>query len=270
MKVYNNMAYGLRMRNLNKSEIKERVNKVAETLALTHVLNRTPRQLSGGQRQRVAMGRAMVREPAIFLFDEPLSNLDANLRVQMRLEIKQLQKQTQVTSIYVTHDQVEAMTLADRLIVMDHGVVEQIGTPLEIYQKPATRFVAGFMGSPAMNFIIGKVLNDNTIHLTSGTSLQYQNPNLTKLIGKNIFVGIRPECFALDSSASNANSIELVVEQIESLGSDTLLHGIIHKSDQRVIARVHGYWQDNIDQRIKFSVEPQHLHFFEMEKGIRL
>jgi sn-glycerol 3-phosphate transport system ATP-binding protein len=157
MSVYRNMAYGLKIRKLAKDDIDRRVRKAAKTLELEQLLERLPRQLSGGQRQRVAMGRAIVREPAVFLFDEPLSNLDAKLRVQMRLEIKRLQRELAVTSIYVTHDQVEAMTLADRLIVMNAGVADQIGTPMDVYDRPASVFVAGFIGSPAMNFLAAKV-----------------------------------------------------------------------------------------------------------------
>src|SRR5258706_1384322 len=156
MSVYANMAYGLKIRKLAKDDIDRRVRKAAKTLELDKLLDRTPRQLSGGQRQRVAMGRAIVREPAVFLFDEPLSNLDAKLRVQMRLEIKRLQRELAVTSIYVTHDHVEAMTLADRLIVMNAGVADQIGTPMDVYDRPASTFVAGFLGSPAMNFLRAK------------------------------------------------------------------------------------------------------------------
>src|SRR5471030_3561968 len=157
MSVYENMAYGLKIRKLAKDDIDARVRKAAKILELEPLLDRKPRQLSGGQRQRVAMGRAIVREPAVFLFDEPLSNLDAKLRVQMRLEIKRLQRELAVTSIYVTHDQVEAMTLADRLIVMNGGVAEQIGTPMDVYDRPASTFVAGFIAGEPMNFMAGKV-----------------------------------------------------------------------------------------------------------------
>src|SRR5210317_1067714 len=153
MTVFKNMAYGLKIRRMPKEEIEKRVQKAAEILELTEFLDRKPRQLSGGQRQRVAMGRCIVREPKVFLFDEPLSNLDAKLRVQMRLEIRNLQSELGVTALYVTHDQVEAMTMADRLIVMDNGYAAQIGSPLDVYEHPATRFVAGFIGSPAMNFM---------------------------------------------------------------------------------------------------------------------
>src|SRR2546423_4134987 len=162
MSVYDNMAYGLRMRRMSRAEIKSRVARAAEILQLDGLLQRKPRQLSGGQRQRVAMGRAIVRDPKVFLFDEPLSNLDAQLRVQMRVEIKRLQQELGTTSLYVTHDQVEAMTLADRLIVLNAGNVDQIGRPLDLYEQPATAFVAGFIGSPAMNLVPGPVDRDNT------------------------------------------------------------------------------------------------------------
>src|SRR6478736_4671308 len=168
MSVFDNMAYGLRIRGFTKAQITERVDRAAAILELKPLLERTPRQLSGGQRQRVAMGRAIVREPAVFLFDEPLSNLDAKLRVQMRLEIKRLQRELAVTSIYVTHDQVEAMTLADRLIVMNAGVADQIGTPMEVYENPQTMFVAGFIGSPSMNFMPGQANGGGRIALEHG------------------------------------------------------------------------------------------------------
>src|SRR5438094_2010831 len=198
MSVYANMAYGLKIRRLAKEDIDRRVRKAAKTLELDKLLDRLPRQLSGGQRQRVAMGRAIVREPAVFLFDEPLSNLDAKLRVQMRLEIKRLQRELAVTSIYVTHDQVEAMTLADRLIVMNAGVADQIGTPMDVYDKPASVFVAGFIGSPAMNFLAAKVGQDRKSVDLAGTcgvasiSLPLARAT-TAAAGAAVALGIRPE-----------------------------------------------------------------------------
>ena len=172
MSVFNNMAYGLKIRGLRKDEIERRVNEAADILEIREFLKRSPRQLSGGQRQRVAMGRAIVREPSVFLFDEPLSNLDAKLRVQMRLEIKTLQERLGITSVYVTHDQVEAMTLGHRLMVLNGGYVEQLGTPIELYEHPATEFVAGFIGSPSMNFLGAKVSNGgNTAELASGDTV---------------------------------------------------------------------------------------------------
>ena len=197
MSVYDNMAYGLKIRGMPKDEIDSRVRKAAKTLELGALLERRPRQLSGGQRQRVAMGRAIVREPAVFLFDEPLSNLDAKLRVQMRLEIKRLQRELAVTSIYVTHDQIEAMTMADRLIVMNAGVADQIGTPMDVYDRPASVFVAGFIGSPSMNFLAAKVGQDGrSVDLagtgTPGVSLPLARPTSAPA-GTAVALGIRPE-----------------------------------------------------------------------------
>ena len=187
MSVRQNMAYGLKIRRINQQEIERRVNQAAEILSIEEYLDRKPRQLSGGQRQRVAMGRAIVRDPQVFLFDEPLSNLDAKLRVQMRLEIRKLQQRLNVTSIYVTHDQVEAMTLGDRLMVLNDGVVEQFGTPIELYDKPETKFVAGFIGSPSMNFIPASSQKGSLI-LGNGTKIsKFKDDH------KELTVGIRPE-----------------------------------------------------------------------------
>src|SRR6267378_632559 len=197
MSVYDNMAYGLKIRGMPKDEIDRRVRKAAKTLELGTFLDRRPRQLSGGQRQRVAMGRAIVREPAVFLFDEPLSNLDAKLRVQMRLEIKRLQRELAVTSIYVTHDQVEAMTLADRLIVMNAGVADQIGTAMDVYDRPSSVFVAGFIGSPAMNFLAAKVApGSKGVELASPGAQPVTLPlaSVTSAApGTAVALGMRPE-----------------------------------------------------------------------------
>src|SRR5437588_8136319 len=217
MSVYDNMAYGLRMRRMTRREIRTRVDRAAAILQLDGLLQRKPRQLSGGQRQRVAMGRAIVRDPKVFLFDEPLSNLDAQLRVQMRVEIKRLQQELATTSLYVTHDQVEAMTLADRLIVMNAGNVDQIGRPLDLYASPATAFVAGFIGSPAMNLITGKldtnaaVIGDLRLPLAAAGGAP----------GRPVLVGLRPE--HLDLAADGP--LALRVELLERLGADTILHG---------------------------------------------
>src|SRR5437016_8205774 len=190
MSVFDNMAYGLKIRGLARSDIDARVKRAGEILELGLLLERKPRQLSGGQRQRVAMGRAIVREPAVFLFDEPLSNLDAKLRVQMRFEIQKLHRRLGTTSLYVTHDQVEAMTLAQRMIVMNAGRAEQIGTPMEVYENPATQYVAGFIGSPSMNFLSGKSEGGGAIALDGGGSV----PIAAKLAaGRELTVGIRPE-----------------------------------------------------------------------------
>lgn len=210
MSVYQNLAYGLKNRKMPKAEIKRRVEEAAQILEIGALLDRKPRQLSGGQRQRVAMGRAIVREPAVFLFDEPLSNLDAKLRVQMRLEIKALQKKLGVTSIYVTHDQVEAMTLADRMIVMNAGRAEQVGAPLEVYARPQTTFVAGFIGSPPMNFIDPELL--------AGSA------ELAALSGQNgvAQVGVRPETLQL--AEEGQGHLGGTVFNAEPLGAETLVH----------------------------------------------
>ena len=193
MTVYKNMAYGLKIRRMPKDEIDRRVRNAAEILELTDFLNRKPRQLSGGQRQRVAMGRCIVREPKVFLFDEPLSNLDAKLRVQMRLEIRKLHEELKITSIYVTHDQVEAMTLGDRLIVMDNGYAAQIGSPLEVYEHPATQFVAGFIGSPAMNFMDAHLISDGkSVEMPGDICLPLTSAVAAGYGGKEVVLGIRP------------------------------------------------------------------------------
>ncbi|MGE0577552.1 sn-glycerol-3-phosphate import ATP-binding protein UgpC, partial [Reyranella sp.] len=221
MSVYENMAYGLKIRGMPKAEIDRRVRKAAATLELGTFLDRRPRQLSGGQRQRVAMGRAIVREPAVFLFDEPLSNLDAKLRVQMRLEIKRLQRELAVTSIYVTHDQVEAMTLADRLIVMNAGVADQIGTPMDVYDRPASTFVAGFIGSPAMNFLAAKVSADARSVDLAGTGTTAVSLPLGRATaaaaGTPVALGIRPEHLHPADDGPLAFDVELA----EPLGADT-------------------------------------------------
>ena len=210
MTVYNNMAYGLRNRGMAKDEIDRRVREAATTLELATMLDRKPRQLSGGQRQRVAMGRAIVRQPKVFLFDEPLSNLDAKLRVAMRVEIRKLQRRLKTTSIYVTHDQLEAMTLADILVVMNGGVVEQIGSPLDIYSKPKTTFVASFIGAPPMNLI--KLRDDALSAAVSGT-------------GAGI-LGVRPEDLVLaDAAPEGGIALDLTVETIERVGAETYVYG---------------------------------------------
>src|SRR5258706_3913306 len=219
MSVFDNMAYGLRIRGLSKSEIETRVARAADILQLQPFLQRKPRQLSGGQRQRVAMGRAIVREPAAFLFDEPLSNLDAKLRVQMRVEIKTLQQQLGVTSIYVTHDQVEAMTLADRLIVMNAGHAEQIGAPLDLYAKPATTYVAGFIGSPSMNFFPRTVSRArDVVTLDRGGPVPSLRQAPRRACGqRTVTLGVRPEHLV----PARDGGLALQVALVQALGADT-------------------------------------------------
>ena len=225
MSVYDNMAYGLRNLKTPEQEIRTRVNEAAKILELNDdMLKRTPRQLSGGQRQRVAMGRAIVRKPAVFLFDEPLSNLDAKLRVQMRIEIRKLQRRLKTTSIYVTHDQLEAMTLADMLVVMNAGRVEQVGAPLELYERPASAFVGGFLGSPPMNFLEGVVERPGIVRLADGTQLPYAPAHFGPPLGAEVQAGIRPERVAF---APDGAGIPFRIELTEELGLGKLVHGIL-------------------------------------------
>ncbi len=225
MTVAQNMSFGLRLSGMDKAEIRRRVEDAARILDISALLERRPKQLSGGQGQRVAMGRAMVRNPAVFLFDEPLSNLDAKLRGQMRTEIRRLHKRLSATTIYVTHDQVEAMTLADRVIVLNKGVIEQQGTPEDLYERPATRFVAGFIGSPTMNFVPGTVtlVNGRPALSIDGVIVNVpaeRHPALSALVGKVIDVGLRPEHFL----AGGDEGFEVNVDMAELLGPSTLIH----------------------------------------------
>lgn len=222
MSVFDNMAYGLKIRGFGKEQIRQRVEEAARILELQPLLKRKPRELSGGQRQRVAMGRAIVREPAVFLFDEPLSNLDAKLRVQMRLELQQLHHRLKTTSLYVTHDQVEAMTLAQRVIVMNKGIAEQIGTPSEVYQRPASLFVASFMGSPAMNLFAGTISSDgHAFILSDGMTLPLDVPQ-PQWASRCLTLGIRPEHIQQTTSALG---VPMALSTLELLGADNLAHG---------------------------------------------
>jgi len=270
MNVYENMAYGLKIRGMPKAEIDRRVRKAAATLELGTFLDRRPRQLSGGQRQRVAMGRAIVREPAVFLFDEPLSNLDAKLRVQMRLEIKRLQRELAVTSIYVTHDQVEAMTLADRLIVMNSGVADQIGTPMDVYDRPASTFVAGFIGSPAMNFLAAKVSADTRSVDLAGIGTTPINLPLGRATaaaaGTPVALGIRPEHLHPADDGPLAFDVELA----EPLGADTLLHGRYGESRELVTVRQSGHVLAKPGEKRRFKADPGLLHLFDTSTGKRI
>jgi sn-glycerol 3-phosphate transport system ATP-binding protein len=244
MSVYENMAYGLRIRGLAKGDIEARVAKAAEILELTPYLARKPRQLSGGQRQRVAMGRAIVREPAAFLFDEPLSNLDAKLRVQMRAELQALHRRLGTTSLFVTHDQVEAMTLAHRMIVMNAGRVEQIGAPLEVYARPATTFVAGFIGSPPMNLVPSR-----------------RN-------GAEVLFGIRPE--HLEPCAEAEANLVAEVDLIEPLGSETLVYGRVAGDGARRIAARLNAGVPARTGRLPLSYDPAAAHYFDPASGRRI
>jgi sn-glycerol 3-phosphate transport system ATP-binding protein len=265
MSVFGNMAYGLKIRGLSKSEIAERVGRAAAILQLEALLDRKPRALSGGQRQRVAMGRAIVRDPQVFLFDEPLSNLDAKLRVQMRVEIKKLQQALATTSIYVTHDQVEAMTLADRLIVMNAGIAEQIGAPIALYERPASVFVGGFIGSPAMNFLPGRIA-EGRIMLDGGATLPLP-ADTTAAPGSAVTVGLRPEHFTVDAVAGSLN---LAVDLVEMLGADTITHGRIEGAGPSVLARLAGTARVSAGEIVKLMIASEQIHLFDATTGKRV
>jgi len=267
MTVFDNMAYGLRIRGLDKADIRRRVDQAAAILQLAPLLDRKPRALSGGQRQRVAMGRAIVREPQVFLFDEPLSNLDAKLRVQMRVEIKRLQHTLGTTSIYVTHDQVEAMTLADRLIVMNGGIAEQIGTPIHLYEHPATPFVAGFIGSPAMNLLDGRIGGGGTVE--SGPIRLTPDMAPAGVAGSEIVLGIRPEHIKPAMSDADADAVA-IVELVELLGADTIIHGRLGEAGPVLLIRLDGIANLPIGSTLPLSLPRDRLHLFGRGTGRRL
>lgn len=270
MNVYENMAYALKMRGMGRSLIQEKVRATAKMLHLDTLLQRKPRDLSGGQRQRVAMGRAMVREPTLFLFDEPLSNLDAKLRVEMRLEIHKLQRSLGITSLYVTHDQVEAMTLADILVVMNQGQIEQLGKPLDIYQKPATLFVASFIGSPAMNFIEADVCDEgSTLVIGEHITLNLPRHLLERYDGKKIVLGIRPEMISV-ARPDDASPLKLRVELVETLGSDTLVYGSLDHSKQQLVVKLPGQIRTHVGEFLIIALRVADLHFFDKESGHRV
>ena len=269
MSVYKNMAYGLKMRRMPAGEIDRRVRSAARILELSELLDRKPRQLSGGQRQRVAMGRCIVREPKVFLFDEPLSNLDAKLRVQMRLEIRKLHEDLKITSIYVTHDQVEAMTLGDRLVVMDNGYAAQIGSPLEVYEQPATMFVAGFIGSPAMNFLEAKVSPDGRWAMPTGADrVALGGAGLPAWAGRKVILGVRPEHLELNGHASDG--IRLAVDHVELLGADTLVHGRFGEGGTSLVVRLPDVHRLEKNAVIALSIPPAKLHPFDPETRKRI
>jgi multiple sugar transport system ATP-binding protein len=265
MTVYDNMAFGLKMRKFAKPEIEKRVQEAADILGIRELLKRKPRQLSGGQRQRVAVGRAIVRHPQVFLFDEPLSNLDAKLRVQMRVELKRLHDRLETTAIYVTHDQVEAMTLGDRVVVMKDGWIQQVGEPLELYGKPANKFVAGFIGSPAMNFAEVTVSEE-------GGQVFVSNPGLRAAVGpsraermraykgQTVTLGVRPEDMHLAAGDGRA-SFDALVEVVEPLGSEILLD--VKIGNAVMVARVEPTVRAKVHEKIRLNVEPDRLHFFD-------
>src|SRR5712692_5191884 len=267
MSVASNLAFGLKMRKFEKAEIEKRINNAASILGIESLLQRKPRQLSGGQRQRVALGRAIVRDPKVFLFDEPLSNLDAKLRVQMRVELKKLHERLAVTSVYVTHDQVEAMTLGDRVVVMRDGWVQQVGDPMELYNTPANRFVAGFIGSPAMNFATVQVTEADGALWSANEGIRIKLPaeigaRLRGRVGEQVTFGIRPEDLRIASGGDPKEvGFEAVVEVIEKLGSQILLDVKVGAS--MMVAAVEPTVRAQVRDRLRLTLNPERLHFFD-------
>ena len=274
MKVFDNMAFGLKMRKVSKEQRETQVKKAAEILGIEDLLDRKPKQLSGGQRQRVALGRAIVRDPDVFLFDEPLSNLDAKLRVQMRIELKKLHERLQATVVYVTHDQVEAMTMGDRIVVMKDGIVQQVGSPLDLYNKPANRFVAGFIGSPAMNFIPCRLVEEKPRYLIDTGDYRIVLPDslsskAREARGDEFVFGIRPEHFlhtlAVNGEADDLPVIKATINVIETLGKETFLdlstgdHSLTALLDADIDAKTH--------QEIELVPNMDKIHLFSADSG---
>ena len=257
--VFQNMAFGLQMRKYPPEEIRKRVQEAAEILGIEALLERKPRQLSGGQRQRVAVGRAIVRHPEVFLFDEPLSNLDAKLRVQMRVELKRLHERLETTAIYVTHDQVEAMTLGDRVVVMKDGWVQQVGEPLELYGKPANKFVAGFIGSPSMNFV-DVTLNGGWVE---AKGLRLKAPaRIAAMSGRQLTLGVRPEALRIANGGDPAERcLDSAVDVVEPLGNEILLN--FRVGAVPMVARVDPGVRVKAHENIRLAVDPERMHFFE-------
>jgi multiple sugar transport system ATP-binding protein len=275
MTVYENMAFGLKLRKYPKAEIDQRVREAARILSIEEFLDRKPKALSGGQRQRVAVGRAIVRKPQVFLFDEPLSNLDAKLRVQMRTEISKLHTRLETTMIYVTHDQVEAMTMGDRIVVMKDGNIHQIDTPLNLYNHPKNKFVAGFIGSPAMNFITGIVAQENGLFFQEGR-FQFRAPkkfesSLEKYKDREVIFGIRPEDFQLaDHATPAADAAELMatVEVVEPMGNEIYLY--LNTGINSLVARVNARSEPPIGSSLKLLVDMSKAHFFDAQTEMSL
>jgi ABC-type sugar transport system ATPase subunit len=269
MSVAENMSFALTLTRAPKDEIKRRVGEAARILGIEDLLERKPKALSGGQRQRVAMGRAIVREPSVFLFDEPLSNLDAKLRAQMRVELALLHKRLGKTTVYVTHDQVEAMTLADRIVILERGVIQQIGTPTEVFNRPHNLFVAGFIGSPTMNLFKGTITAADTVEL-SGAQIRGRLPEaLGAAIGRAVILGIRPQGLLLGGGDGCA-SLRMQVKVAEFLGTETVLNGTLASSGEPMTASVSGEHGSFADHEIDLSIDPAHVHVFDAETGFRI
>jgi multiple sugar transport system ATP-binding protein len=269
MSVYDNMAFGLKMRKFDKAEIKRRVDRAAAILDIGQLLARKPRQLSGGQRQRVALGRAIVRDPKVFLFDEPLSNLDAKLRVQMRVELKKLHERLGTTAIYVTHDQVEAMTLGDRVVVMKDGWVQQVGEPLDLYNKPANKFVAGFIGSPAMNFANVTVTEANGSVVAENKGLRIKLPDevaqrVRAHSSRDITLGIRPEDLTVAGPSDSPDlTFDAAVEVLEQLGSEIIVDTRV--GDAMIVASVEPTTKVKLHDTLRLAMRASRLHVFDQK-----
>jgi multiple sugar transport system ATP-binding protein len=273
MNVEQNMSFGLRLRKTPKQEIKQRVGEAAKILQIEHLLERRPRELSGGQRQRVALGRAIVREPKVFLMDEPLSNLDAKLRVEMRASITKLHRRLGVTTVYVTHDQVEAMTMGTRIVVMKDGLIQQVDSPINLYEKPVNKFVGGFMGSPAMNFLVGTVQGDKIA--SSSFSVRPDAELAQKLqrhSGQKVYFGIRPEDLGIrgiDAIPEADNVIKATVEVVEPLGAETQIITSVD-GDQSLVARVDAHANVRPGDQIELLANPEKMHAFGLEDEMNI
>ena len=274
MSVYDNMAFSLKLRKMKKEDIKARVANASKILGLDEYLNRKPKALSGGQRQRVALGRAIVRDAEVFLMDEPLSNLDAKLRVQMRTEIQKLHRRLQTTTVYVTHDQTEAMTMATRLVVMKDGFIQQVGSPKEVYDKPDNMFVGGFIGSPSMNFLHGQIVDDSFV--MEGIKVLVPDGKLSMLrdqgyIGKDIVLGIRPEDIhdePLFLEHSPHTKIKAFVEVAELMGSEIVLYSKVNEQD--FVARVDARFNVEAGHTIDMAFDMNKAHFFDIDSELRI
>ncbi len=276
MTVYQNMAFGLKLRKFPKSEIDDRVLEAADILGIEDLLERKPKALSGGQRQRVAVGRAIVRKPKVFLFDEPLSNLDAKLRVQMRAEISKLHKRLEATMVYVTHDQVEAMTMGDRIVVMRDAQIQQIDAPLKLYNDPVNQFVAGFIGSPSMNFVRGKIISEGEQIIFDEGKVQIplsnsQSEKLSSHLGSEVLWGIRPEdIYDPDTIGRDVTTVEInaKVEVVEPMGNEVFLN--LTTGTTPFVARVDPLSMPQVDQKIKLAVDIDKAHFFDADSETKL
>lgn len=273
MSVYENIAFGLKIKKIPKAEIKEKVTWAANILGLTEYLERKPKDLSGGQRQRVALGRSIVRNPKVFLMDEPLSNLDAKLRVSMRNEITKLHKDLNATTIYVTHDQIEAMTMADRIVVLKDGIIQQIGTPMDLYNNPSNKFVAGFIGAPQMNFL-DVTLNNQTATFTDGTNIAIPEgiwKVIEKYEGKTVTLGIRPEHIRTEKIALDGFKEQVItttIDNLERMGTEN--HLFVTISNTPAILKIAGSTNSEIGQKIDFMIDINKCHFFDKETELKI